>query len=253
MAGLHAAERFPMQSVYKIPIAMAVLNQVDKGLINLETRTTITPEDIVPSPIHSPIRELYPNCKSLTVRELIRFAIVESDGTASDVLLKLIGGPKQATAYVRNLGIAEIMIETTEKEMAQGEKVQYRNHATPRSIIKLLQAFQTTKALSPLSRSLLLDFMIQTGTGPRRIKGLLPRGTKVAHKTGASRTVGGLARATNDAGIVTLPDGRHLLLAVFVSDSKAGEAERDRVIARIAKAAWDHWTTEPHEPSMPAN
>jgi beta-lactamase class A len=36
-----------------------------------------------------------------------------------------------------------------------------------------------------------------------------------------------------------LPDGRRLAIAIFVTDSKADDATRDSVIARIAKAAHD--------------
>jgi beta-lactamase class A len=75
---------------------------------------------------------------------------------------------------------------------------------------------------------------------------LLPAGTIVAHKTGTSGTVDGLSRATNDVGLITLPDGRHLALAVFVSDSTADEATREGVIARTAQAAWD-WSKQSHE------
>jgi hypothetical protein len=58
------------------------------------------------------------------------------------------------------------------------------------------------------------------------------------HKTGTSGTEHGVTFATNDVGLITLPDGRRLSLAVFVTDSKADEATRDAVIARIAKAAY---------------
>jgi beta-lactamase class A len=70
---------------------------------------------------------------------------------------------------------------------------------------------------------------------------MLPTGTVVAHKTGSSRTVAGLTRATNDAGLVTLPDGRHLAVVVFVSDSTADDVTREEVIAKAARAAWDVW------------
>jgi len=84
--------------------------------------------------------------------------------------------------------------------------------------------------------------MIHGPTGAHRLKGFLPEGTVVAHKTGTSGTSNGLTRATNDVGIVTLPDGRHMAIAVFVSDSKANEAVREGVIAKIARAAWDYWS-----------
>ena len=61
----------------------------------------------------------------------------------------------------------------------------------------------------------------------------------VAHKTGTSRTVDGVTAATNDVGLVTLPNGRHLAISVFVPDSGANDAVREEVIAKVAKAAWD--------------
>ncbi|HEX9104380.1 MAG TPA: serine hydrolase, partial [Polyangia bacterium] len=63
-----------------------------------------------------------------------------------------------------------------------------------------------------------------------------------AHKTGSSGSAGGLTRATNDIGVITLPDGRHLAVAVLVSDSRAGEPACEAVIARLARAAYD-WAT----------
>lgn len=82
--------------------------------------------------------------------------------------------------------------------------------------------------------------MTETSTGPNRLKGLLPKDAVVAHKTGTSPTNDDkLTPATNDVGIIVLPNGKHLAIAVLVCNSKADEATRDKVIAQIAKAAWD--------------
>jgi beta-lactamase class A len=106
----------------------------------------------------------------------------------------------------------------------------------------LLTAFYRGRGLSAESRDLLMRLLTETTTFPKRLKGLLPPGTIVAHKTGSSGTSHGLTRATNDVGLVTLPDGRHLAIAVFVSDSRAAADARDRVIAEFARAAWDRRT-----------
>lgn len=84
--------------------------------------------------------------------------------------------------------------------------------------------------------------MTETRTGLKRIKGLLPERTVVAHKTGTSSTVNGVTAATNDVGLVTLPSGQHLAIAVFVSDSQATDVIREEVIAKVARAAWDEWS-----------
>lgn len=111
--------------------------------------------------------------------------------------------------------------------------------ATPDAMAGLLCALQAGKGLSASSRRLLLGLMTTSKTGTDRIKGLLPKGAIVAHKTGSSGTVNGLTRATNDAGLVTRPDGRHLAIVVFVSDTWVDETTRDTVIVKIAWGAWD--------------
>lgn len=80
--------------------------------------------------------------------------------------------------------------------------------------------------------------MTNTSTGPNRLRGLLPAGTKVAHKTGTSNTTNGMTAATNDIGLITLPGGKTLAIAVFVSDSPADTAVREAVIAQVARAAF---------------
>ena len=101
----------------------------------------------------------------------------------------------------------------------------------------LLRALQEGKGLSASSRRRLLGLMTAGKTGTSRVKGLLPTGTVVAHKMGSSGTINGLTRATNDVGLVLLPDGRHLAVVVFVSDTKASEAAQEAVIAKAARTA----------------
>lgn len=233
---------FPMQSVYKFPIAMAVLQQVDQGKLSLDQKIRVEKDDFVGARQHSPIRDANPAGVELTLAELLRFMASESDGTACDVLLKTLGGPANVTQYLRSLSINGIRVATTEKEMGESETVQYRNWASPESMVNLLTIFHQGKKLSATSTDRLRRILTETPTGPRRLKGLLPTGTTVAHKTGSSRTFDGFTRATNDVGIITLPTGQHLAIAVFVADSKASDADRESVIAQVAKAVWDEWS-----------
>src|SRR5213079_1001602 len=103
----------------------------------------------------------------------------------------------------------------------------------------LLAALQYQGGLSRESQGLLLKLMIEAIPGANRLKGELPAGTVVAHKTGTGGTQKGITSATNDIGIITRPDGRHRAVAAFVSDSTADDDTRDAIIARLAKAAWD--------------
>jgi len=238
---LNGKAPFPMQSVYKLPIGMAVLHEVDKGMLKLDQLIQVTTNDFVTKLQHSPIRDAHPLGVELSVSNLLRQMVSESDGTACDVLLRLLNGPPSVDHYLRELGLTNVVVATTEKEMGQDELVQYRNWATPEGMTRLLRMLHEARGLSAPSREILLRFLTETSIGPRRTRGLLPTGTRVAHKTGSSGTVNRLTRATNDAGIVTLPDGRHMAIAVFISDSASDEVTREAVIAKISRAAWDYW------------
>jgi beta-lactamase class A len=110
-----------------------------------------------------------------------------------------------------------------------------RDHSTPKAMLELLLAIDSGKILSKKSREFLLATMSRTRTGPGRLKGLLPKGTPVAHKTG---TIGGVA---NDVGFVTLPDGRRFAIAVFTKSSTTSEADRDRAIAEVSRTLYDFY------------
>ena len=232
----NGAEHFPMQSVYKLPISMAVMREVERGKLKLDQPVRVAKSERVPRALHSPMRDAHPDGDfEMPLREVIQYAIAESDGTASDVLMRLAGGPERITAYLREIGVKGLVVATTEMEMSKEVHVQYRNWSTPEGMVELLAK------LSPQHDGLLLKYMAESSPGPKRLKGLLPAGTVVAHKTGTSGSDSGMTRATNDVGLVTLPDGRHLAIAVFVSDARADVETRERVIARSARAAWDRF------------
>ncbi len=236
---LNGNQQFPMQSVYKFPIAMAVLAQVDRGKLKLDQKIRVEASEVLQG---SRILDEKSQGMEFSLAEILKYMVSESDNTASDLLLKQVGEPRIVTEYLRGLGVNDIVVANTEKELAQDTAVQYRNYATPDAAVVLLRVFHEGKGLSKSSQALLLQLMTETTTGPKRIKGLLPDGTVVAHKTGTSSTVNGVTAATNDVGLVTLPNGRHMAIAVFVSDSGANNAIREEVIAKVAKAAWDEWS-----------
>jgi beta-lactamase class A len=242
-ASLDPHGHYPMQSVYKLPIGMAVMQQVDAGKIKLDQKVRVTTDDFIGRAAHSPIRDKYPNGIELSVSELLGWMLKESDGTASDVLMALAGGPSAIQAYLTDLKITEMIVLDTEKSFSQDHSLQFRNWATPEAAVALLRALHERRGLSEPSQALLLKLMTESTPGRRRLKGLLPRGTLVAHKTGTSGTENGVTAATNDIGIVTLPNGQHLAIAVFVGDSPADQNTREEVIAKTAKAVWDNVTS----------
>ena len=264
---VNADGHYPMQSVYKLPICMAMMEQIRLGQHDLDEIIGITPADYVRQGQASPLRDKDASGGEFTIRELIRLTLVESDGSASDVLLRVMGGAPVVQEYIEQIGIRDMHIVNTEKELGANWDTQYQNWATPVAGVELLswlhasgeqlggmpKEFRLIKDsaanISMVPRNylklgdlrLVAGFMSDLKTGANRIPGLLRDRTVVAHKTGTGGTQNGITSATNDIGIIDLPNGKHLAVAVFVSDSPADDKTRDAVIAKIAKAAYDKW------------
>ena len=236
---LYGNHHFPMQSVFKFPLAIKILHDVDKGRLSLDSMIHLDKTDWVAG-TWSPMRDRYNSeTVDITLREIIDYTVSASDNNGCDILFRLAGGPRKVNDYIHRLGIKNIAIVATEAQMALNWEVQYENWCTPNAMVALLRLFLDGEVLSPSSRELLMQFLKATSTGPHRIKGLLPSGTVVAHKTGTSNTnEKGITAATNDVGIIFLPGGSYLILAVYIRDSRADEKIREGVIARIASTAW---------------
>jgi len=230
----------PMQSVFKLPVAITALHEVEQNKLKLDQPIRFLKSDRILPHTYSPLQEKYPEADvDVPLRELLRLAVAISDNAAADMLLRVVGGPSVVDAYIASLGVKGFHLRDGEDGLHRDIKIQYRNWFEPAGAVQLLRRISDNSPLTPENTKLLLGWMEETPNAPHRIKGQLPPGTVVAHKTGSSGTENNMAPATNDIGLITLPDGRRLAIAIFVTDSKADEAARDQVIARIAKAAYD--------------
>ncbi len=232
---LNGTVRFPMQSVFKFPIAMAVLHEVDRGKLSLDKMIRVKKKDLMLK-TWSPMLEKYTaNEFEISISELLAYTVSQSDNNGCDILLKEIGGTKKVNNYIRDLGVKGIAIKATEKEMHSAWNVQYNNWCEPIAMMQLLKIFYEGKTLLKTSNDLLWKLLVETSTGPNRLKGLLAKNITVAHKTGTSGTNNdGITAATNDVGIIVLSATQHIAIAVFVSDAEANESVRENVIAQIA-------------------
>jgi beta-lactamase class A len=233
----------PMQSTFKFPLALAVLHQVELGKLQLDQPIRFLKSDRYPT--YSPLQDQFPNADvDIPLRQLIKLTATESDNIASNLLLRAIGGPAVLQQYLDSLGLSAIHQQDSEYTLYGDQKLQYRDYAEPAAMVALLRLFADHSPLNPEHTALLNGWMLEATSGPNRIKGLLPAGTPVAHKTGSSGVEWGMIPATNDVGLITLPDGRRLALAVFVTGAHADQDTCDHVIATIAQAIYNESLTK---------
>lgn len=241
---INGNRHFPMQSVFKFHLALAVLNLVDQGKLSVDQKVRVKKSDLLHD-TWSPIAKKYPEGNvELTIGELLSYTVSQSDNSGCDILFRLIGGPEKVESFVHSLGVKDVAIKHTEAQMHKGWDVQFKNWSTPVGMVQLLVLLGEKKILANATHELLMKFMVETNTGKNRIKGLLPAETTVAHKTGTSgRNPEGISAAVNDVGVITLPNGKHLAIALFVTNSKEDTETQEALIAKISKLAFDHYAT----------
>jgi beta-lactamase class A len=229
----------PMQSVFKLPLAITVLHQVKEGTLSLDQPIRLLPQDRILPQVYSPLQDKYPNGGvDVPLRELLRLDVSVSDNVAADILLRVVSGPTAVNIYIASLGVNGFHLQDSEAVLHHDVSAQYRNWFEPSGAVQLLRRISDNSPLTAEHTDLLLGWMT-SDLRTKRLEGDLPAGVRVAHKSGTSDVDNGVAHATNDIGLIPLPDGRRIAIAVFVTDSTADEATRERVIARIARAVYD--------------
>lgn len=235
---------YPMLSTVKFPIAIAILNKVQKGELSMDQKIFIKKEELLDDPTNwSPFKEKFPNGNiSITLEEAISWMVSYSDNNLTDILLRLIGGPKTVQNFINS---NNFIIKNDEEDMHKDWNSQFINKITPNEAISLLKKFNNRKILNKKNTEWLYKAMVNNQSGANRIKGLLPKNTNIAHRTGTSFTNDeGMTGAINDLGIIELPNNKNIYIAVFVHDTYEPFKDSEKIIAEISKAAYDYYTTK---------
>lgn len=267
--------RMPQQSVSKLWVAMTVLDARDKGRLTLDDPVELTREHL--TLFHQPIATLVvrDGVYRTTVRELLLRAMQQSDNTANDRLLNLVGGPQAVRAFIADRGLGEIRFGPGERLLQAGtaglrwdqrysmagefqraraalpptvRRAAFDSYvadpvdgAAPSAIALALARLKAGELLSASSTNFLTTVMSGTRTGKARLRAAVPVGWTLAHKTGTGQDLGGRTAGFNDIGILTAPDGKAYSVAVMIGDTPRPVRERQQLMqAVVASVVANH-------------
>jgi beta-lactamase class A len=266
---------YPQQSVSKLWVALAALEQVDRGDLELDDRVTIRTEDL--TLFHQPIRnEVRRGGGSFTttVADLMERAITESDNTANDALLRRIGGPEAVRKFLRRHDLASIRFGPGEREMQSAiAGLEWRQSyaqarafyeerdkvpdaaraeafeayladpvdgATPVSLAVALARVAKGEVVSKKSAAYLTGLLERVKSGPNRLKGGAPAGWAVGHKTGTGQVWGAEQSGYNDVALLTAPDGDRYAAAVMIARTPAPIPARMAMMHEVVRAVAEY-------------
>jgi beta-lactamase class A len=272
---MNGNDRFPLASVCKLPIAMNILALVDEGQLALTEPIEVLPRDVWAG--FSSIAQRWPAQRRFLLNEMREQMVVRSDNTAVETLFRIGGGAAAMATRFRTWNVHGVRVDRSERQcdLDRNGVTRYPPHdqwtdatinaliaetpsairyqairsylkdprdtGTPEGTVQLLGRAFKGEAISKSSTSRLVEMLKATTTFPTRLKGLLPPGTVVAHKTGTVGPANGLTAATNDSGVIFLPDGSQLAVSVYVKASTRSAEEQDSIIARIARASFEYY------------
>lgn len=273
----------PQQSVSKLWVAMTALDKVDKGGLDLSEQGTVERADL--TVFHQPIRKKVLANGSFTSSygDFMKRALVGSDNTANDMLLKRVGGPEAVRAMIAARELKSIRFGPGERIMQselaglkwdasysigktffevrktvahdRRRKIfdDYVNDpvdgASALAIGNALALLAKGELLSPQSTQVLLGHLRDAKSGPNRLKGGLPQGWQIAHKTGTGQVLDivppgviGEQAGYNDIGILTAPDGARYSVAVLIGNTRKPVPERMDMMHEVVAAIADYHT-----------
>ncbi len=270
VVGARQDEFFPQQSVSKLWVALSVLDAVDRGKVRLDQPLTLRPEDLVVFNQPMRWRLLEEGSLTLPVHSLLENSLSLSDNLANDKLLWTVGGPDHVRGVLKDRGLHGIRFGPGERLLQSGiagvewkpelalannfndarERLPLEQRqallaryvadpmdgATPAGISKALGQLAMGDLLSPANTQVMLDIMAHSRSGPRRLKGGVPAGWKVYHKTGTGQELRGLATGYNDVAVFVAPDGTSYGVAVMIGETRQPIPVRMEMMQAVSRA-----------------
>lgn len=262
-------EPMPQQSVSKLWVAITLLDKVDQGDISLAEPVTVRKSDLVvfSAAMASMIGE---NGYTTTLGGLLERAMLKSDNTANDLLLKRVGGSQAVRAMIAAKGLGAIRFSAGEnllqagtaglpwrEEYRQGKQFQAArallsletrrqamdayvanppDGAAPIAIARALLRLARGELLSASSTRRLTGLMTASETGKQRLRAGVPYGWSFGHKTGTGQDLGGRTAGYNDVGFMVAPDGTRYAVVVQIADTAQPIIARMQFMQAISAA-----------------
>ncbi|GJD51848.1 Beta-lactamase [Methylobacterium crusticola] len=224
--GHRADERFPLCSTFKALAAAAILARVDRAEESLERRMTYAQADL---DAYAPVTGRHV-ADGMTLADICAAAVVWSDNTAGNLMLRALGGPEGVTAFARAHGDTLTRLDRTEPTLNTAIPGDPRDTTTPAAMLGLLEAVLLGEALSPASRARLAGWMTESPTGAKRLRAGVPADWQVADKTGTGEN-----GTANVVALVRRPGGAPLLASVYLTGSPAEPDARNALHAEVGR------------------
>lgn len=164
---------------------------------------------------------------------LLRLMITRSSNLATNTLIALVGAD-EVTRVMRGLGARHIEVRRGVEDGKAYDRG-LNNTTTARDLAVILKALEDGKHVTPADRQRMLDILLAQEFN-EKIPAGVPKGVRVAHKTGE------ITAHSHDAAIV-YPPGRRPYVLVVLTRGIPNASAADKLIADLSRIIYAHSTT----------
>lgn len=243
---------YPMMSVFKVHQALALCNDFDKKGFSLDTLIAINRSNLDPKTWSPMMKDHSEPTIKLTVKDLLRYTLSQSDNNASNFMFKNFTNVAQTDSFITTLiPRSSFQIAYTEEEMSADHNKAYSNYTSPLGAAMLMNRLFTDKIINIKHQLFIQNTLKECKTGTDRIAAPLlgKEGITIAHKTGSGYTnENGVLAAHNDVAYICLPNNTCYTLAIFVKDIKGNESMASQFASRISAVVYSLLTQTPQQP-----
>jgi beta-lactamase class A len=235
-AALHPDTLFPTASMVKLPILVTLYDQVDQGLLEMETRLTYHDSLFYGEEEDDDIVNRMRPGETVTLSKLAFFMISISDNTASLWIQGLVTG-----AAVNRWLQDHDFTATRVNSRVEGRRPDWEKYGwgqtTPREMAELLVMVREGRAVSPRASESMYRTLTDSYWDDEALSSIPPT-VQVASKQGA------VSGSRSEVLLVNAPTGDYVLCVITKNqEDRSWEADNEGyvLLRDISRIVWEHF------------
>lgn len=243
------SDDYPLMSVFKLHEALAIAHALGIDNQTFDSILNIRREELS-TDTWSPMLKDYPSGDiDISVADLVKYSLLESDNNASNLLFEHVASTEQTDSFIHALpGMPQnFKIRYTERQMQADHAKAYENRTSPLACAVLIDKVISDSLVGREMQDSIISWLGDCKSAPNRMSAAVAQfpDARLYHRTGSGYVnERGEIVAINDVGVIVMPDGRKIAIAVLIKDFTGEQCQADSTIAAVTTKILDRFANK---------
>ncbi|AXY03353.1 CARB/PSE/RTG family carbenicillin-hydrolyzing class A beta-lactamase [Vibrio alfacsensis] len=225
-------ERFPMMSTFKTLACATMLHAMDNDKLDRNATAKVEERNVV---VWSPVMDRMVG-QTTRIEHACEATMLMSDNTATNIVLRSVGGPKNVTLFLRSIGDKATRLDRFEPRVNEAKPGDSQDTTTPNAMVNTLHTLLEGDSLSYESRIQLKIWMQDNKVSDSLMRSVLPKGWSIADRSGA----GGFG-SRGITAMIWKENHKPVYISIYITETDLSLQARDQIIAQISQLVLDEY------------